>query len=267
MIDSHCHLAGDEFVDDLDVVIARAIEAGVTGAICILDAGNGVERDRQPGLLARWPALRFAAGVHPHRAAACGDADAVERLVRDALAGSRACALGEVGLDYHYDFAPRDVQRAIFGRQVEVARSLGLPLIIHTREADADTLDVLAQAGGGQVRGVFHCFTGDAALAHAALDLGFHLSFSGILSFPRAEALRAVAAGVPRDRVLVETDSPYLAPVPVRGRRNEPAWVVRVADALATVWQVPVADVIRQTTANVEAVFGSAPTDGRYGAR
>lgn len=267
MIDSHCHLAGDEFVDDLDAVIARAIEAGVTGALCILDAGNGVECDRAPGLVARWPAVRFAAGVHPHRAAACGDVEAVEQLVRDALTTAGACALGEVGLDYHYDFAPRDVQRAVFARQVEVARALGLPLVIHTREADADTVDVLAQAGGGEVRGVFHCFTGDAALAHAALDLGFHLSFSGILSFPRAEALRAVAAGVPHDRVLVETDSPYLAPVPFRGRRNEPAWVVKVAETLATVWQVPVADVIGQTTANVEALFGGSAHVGRYGAR
>ncbi len=259
MIDSHCHLAGDEFVADLDAVVARAQAAGVRGAICILDAGDRVELERVAALRSRWPALRFSAGVHPHRAAASGPIDGIAPLVRAALAASGACAVGEVGLDYHYDFAPRDVQCAVFERQVHLARTLDLPIVVHTREADDDTVDVLRRAGGGQVRGVLHCFTGDAALAAHALDLGFYISFSGIVTFPRAGALRDVAASLPRDRVLIETDSPYLAPVPHRGKRNEPAHVAHVADTLATLWQVPVEDVVRQTTHNVEALFGAAP--------
>jgi TatD DNase family protein len=259
MIDSHCHLAGDEFVDDLDLVITRAQAAGVQGALCILDAGNRVELDRVPALRARWNELRFSAGVHPHRAGECGAPDEVEQLVRQVITDTGACAIGEVGLDYHYDFAPRQVQQAVFARQVALACHLDLPLVIHTREADADTLAVLREAGQGRARGVLHCFTGDAALAAAAIALGFHVSFSGILTFPRAEALRAVAAGLPRDRVLIETDSPYLAPVPFRGRRNEPAWVGRVAETLAAVWQRPVDEVVGQTTATYDALFGVAP--------
>lgn len=268
MIDSHCHLAGDEFVADLDAVIVRARGAGVVDAICILDAGNRVELERVAALRTAWPTVRFSVGVHPHRAAECGPVDAVEQLVRDAMAASGACAVGEVGLDYHYDFAPRDVQRAVFERQVELATTLDVPVIVHTREADADTIDVLRRTGQGKVRGVFHCFTGDAALARAALDLGFYVSFSGIVTFPRAQALRDVAAHLPRDRVLIETDSPYLAPVPHRGKRNEPAYVAYVAATLASVWQLPVEDVIRQTTSNVEALVGAAPRQAAHdGAR
>lgn len=257
MIDSHCHLAGDEFADDLDLVVRRAQDAGVQGVLCILDAGNRVELDRVPVLRQRWPGIRFSVGVHPHRAGACGDVDEVERLVRQQVRAAGACAIGEVGLDYHYDFAPRDVQRAVFARQVQLALDLDLPLVVHTREADADTIAVLRDAGGGQARGVLHCFTGDAVLAAEALAIGFHVSFSGIVTFPRADALRAVAAGLPRERVLIETDSPYLAPVPFRGRRNEPAWVGQVAETLAEVWGMPVADVRRQTTATFETLFGA----------
>lgn len=259
MIDSHCHLAGDEFVDDLDLVVTRAQAAGVQGVLCILDAGNRVELDRVPGLRRRWAGIRFSAGVHPHRASACGDVDEVERLVTHVVRECEASAIGEVGLDYHYDFAPRDVQQAVFGRQVQLACALGLPLVVHTRDADADTIAVLREAGGGQARGVLHCFTGDAALAAEALAIGFHVSFSGIVTFPRAEALRDVAAALPHDRVLIETDSPYLAPVPFRGRRNEPAWVGQVAETLAGVWGRPVADVRRQTAATFETLFGAAP--------
>lgn len=261
MIDSHCHLAGDEFQDDLDDVVGRAREAGVRGALCILDAGHGGERDRVGRLRESWPSLRFSAGVHPHRAAACGPVDTLATLVGDAVDEVQACAIGEAGLDYHYDFAPRDVQRQVLGEQVRLARARRLPLIIHTREADTDTVAILRDEGAADVGGVFHCFTGDAQLAEAALGLGFHLSFSGILTFPRATALREVAAATPRDRVLIETDSPYLAPVPHRGQRNEPARVVHVAETLAGIWQVPVVEVATQTTANFEALFG-----GRDGA-
>jgi TatD DNase family protein len=255
MIDSHCHLADDVFAADAAAVMARAETAGVLGAICILEATACVELERAVALRTAWPALRFTAGVHPHRAAAGGDEETVTRIVTEALEAVDGCAIGETGLDYHYDFAPRDVQRRVFAAQIRLARARDLPLIIHTREADADVIGVLAAEGGRAVRSVFHCFTGDAALASAALDLGACLSFSGILTFPKAEALRAVAAQVPRDRVLIETDSPYLAPVPHRGTRNEPAHVTRVAAVLADLWQVPVEEVVRQTTATARTLF------------
>ncbi len=256
LIDTHCHLAGDEFVDDLPDVIARARAAGVVGAICILDALARVELDRVPMLRAAWPGVRFAAGVHPHQAGKVAVED-VARIVTLALDESGAAALGEIGLDYHYDFSPREVQRDVFARQVALAVERDLPVVIHTREADADTLAVLDAAGGGRARGVFHCFTGDQALADAAVARGFHVSFSGIVTFPRAEALRAVAATVPTTHWLVETDSPYLAPAPHRGGRNEPARVATVLEVVAAVRQLSLADAVAQAAANTTAVFGS----------
>ena len=167
-----------------------------------------------------------------------------------------ACAIGEIGLDYHYDLSPRDVQREVFRQQVRLRREQRLPVIIHTREADEDTIAILREEGRAQVSGVFHCFSGTAALARAALDLGFHLSFSGIVTFPKATGLRQIAADVPAERLLVETDCPYLAPVPRRGKRNEPAWVVHTAAAVAAGagnHGFPRLD--RQTTANFERLF------------
>lgn len=255
LIDTHCHLAGDEFVDDLAAVIARAQEAGLTRAICILDAVNGVERSRVGGLRAAWSALDFALGVHPHHAAAVRVAE-VSATVAAGLDEVAAVALGEVGLDYHYDFAPRDQQRDVFAAQVELAVTRDLPLVIHTREADADTVAVIDEAGEGRSRGVFHCFTGDQQLADAALDRGFHLSFSGIVTFPRAGTLREVAARVPADRWLVETDSPYLSPAPQRGGRNEPARVAQVLATMAQVRGLSLEDAAAQALANATLVFG-----------
>ena len=255
LIDTHCHLAGDEFAEDLDDVIARAGEAGVTAAVCILDAMSVVERSRAADLRARWPAIRFAAGVHPHQAARLAVAD-VRGVVDEALTECEAVALGEIGLDYHYDFAPREVQQQVFAAQVRLAVERALPVIIHTREADADTLAVLDEAGAGQVRGVFHCFTGDAALADAAVARGFFVSFSGIVTFPRAGALREVAARVPADRWLIETDSPYLSPAPQRGGRNEPARVARVLETVAQVRGLSADTAAQQATSNAAVLFG-----------
>jgi TatD DNase family protein len=257
MIDSHCHLADDDFVGDLPAVIERAQAAGVEQALCILDVGSAEEAARVPRLRELWPAVRFSAGVHPHHAGAyAGDLDRVQSTVEQALASNDAVrAIGETGLDYHYDFAPRDIQRDVFARQVELARRLNLPIIIHTREADADTLEILRSAGQGEVRGVFHCFSGDDALARAGLDLGFHLSFSGIATFPRAESLRAIARWVPANRILIETDSPFLAPPPYRGKRNEPAWVARVAEVLSDARGEPVQDLRTRTADNFRTLF------------
>jgi TatD DNase family protein len=257
VIDSHCHLADDVFVEDVGAVIDRAREAGLTGALCILDAGTAPELERVPRLRELWPALRFSAGIHPqHAKDYAGRLDSVPDVVRRALGVSEDVrALGEIGLDYHYDFSPRDVQLEVFRAQVALACEVDLPIVVHTREADEDTVRVLREAGQGRVRGVFHCFTGNEALARAALDLGFFLSFSGIATFPRAEALRSVLRLAPPDRVLIETDSPYLAPPPYRGKRNEPAWVARVAETLAEALREPVEAFRARTAENFTRLF------------
>jgi TatD DNase family protein len=257
MIDSHCHLADEVYAQDLEAVVARAREAGVARVLCILDAGSEEEAARAVSVETRWEAARFATGVHPHQAGRYADEPPeAARIVSASLARNRSVrALGEMGLDYHYDFAPKEVQREVFASQVNLALERDLPIVIHTREADADTLAILRQFGSARLRGVFHCFTGDEALARAALDLGFHVSFSGIVTFPRAQALRDVAAFVPDDRLLIETDSPFLAPVPHRGKRNEPAWVAAVADALARIRAVTPAALIARTSSNFAGLF------------
>ena len=209
--------------------------AGLTHALCILAAENPVEAGRARELTRLWPALRFGIGLHPHQAGQFSGREAdVVPLVRSAIASiPEARALGEIGLDYHYDFAPKDVQQEVFRLQIRLARELDLPIIIHTREAEDDTLAILREESGGSVRGVMHCFTGTRRLAEEALALGMHISFAGIVTFPKGANVRDVAALVPADRLLCETDSPYLAPTPYRGKRNEPAWVVRVAEELA----------------------------------
>ena len=254
LIDSHCHLAGAEFVEDLALVVSRAREAGVQKAVCILEAEDAEELQRVPAIRNTWSTVAFATGIHPHHAGKfAGDPPAAHRTVEQALDSSGACALGEIGLDYHYDFAPRDVQQELFRLQLRLANDRQLPIIIHTREATADTFQVIREEGG---RGVFHCFTGDERMAQEALSLGFYLSFAGILTFPKAGDLRQVAAGVPLDRLLSETDSPYLAPVPFRGKRNEPAHVVRVVETLAELHGLSRDGMAGQIRGNFAALFG-----------
>jgi TatD DNase family protein len=256
MIDSHCHLADDGFESDLDAVVGRAKDAGLTAALVILSAGDEAEAARARKVAVVWSAVRFATGVHPQSAGAfAGRATASADVTRAHAEAFAACGIGEIGLDYHYDFAPRDVQREVFAAQLALAKTLDRPVIIHTREATDDTFDVLAEAGGE--RGVFHCFTGDADMARRAVDIGFHVSFSGILTFPRAESIREAARFVPDDRLLVETDSPYLAPVPFRGKRNEPAYVARVVEALAEVRGMAATALAEQTRRNFDGLFGS----------
>jgi TatD DNase family protein len=170
-------------------------------------------------------------------------------------------AVGEIGLDYHYDFSPRDVQREVFAAQVSLAVDLGKPVVIHTREATDDTLAVLRDAGGGRVRGVMHCFSGSTDDARRALELGFFISLAGILTFPRAGALRDVAAFVPDDRLLVETDAPFLAPVPHRGKRNEPAWLAETVSHLAALRSRPVDEIGARVSSNFDALVGSGRVD------
>lgn len=255
MIDSHCHLAGTEFTADLPAVVARASAAGVTAALCILSDWNDEEDTAIARLRSLWPQVRFATGIHPHNAGAEAPA-AAERVqaVEQRIEQLGAVAVGEIGLDYHYDFAPREVQQQVFRAQVALARRLSVPIIIHTRDATEDTLRILREEGA--VKGVFHCFTGDRDMARAVLDLGFHVSFAGIVTFPRAEPLRDAARLVPEDRLLVETDSPYLAPVPLRGKRNEPAFVAHVVSRLAEVRGVEAHTLGETTARNFAALFG-----------
>jgi TatD DNase family protein len=255
VIDSHCHIAGPEFADDLDVVVGNAAAAGVAGALVILAADDEPELAQAGVVASRWPAVRFSIGVHPHAAGKfAGDPSAAARVVATALdAQPRSRGLGEIGLDYHYDFAPRDIQQEVFRRQIRLASERRLPIVIHTREAEDDTFRILAEESASL--GVFHCFTGDRAMARRALDAGFHVSLAGIVTFPKALELKEVARMVPIDRLLVETDSPFLAPVPHRGSRNEPARVVRVAEVIAELRGTTADEIDTATSRNFERLF------------
>jgi TatD DNase family protein len=253
-IDSHAHLADPAFDDDREEVIARARQTGAEAIVCI---GESLAAARRAAMIAAahprfcW----FTAGVHPHDAA---EFDAARDLaeIREQVAGG-AVAIGECGLDYHYDHSPRDVQRAAFGAQLALAGELGRPVVVHTREAEADTLAMVREAAAAGVRGVLHCYTGSIGLAHVALDGGWYVSFSGIITFKKwtDEALLRL---VPDDRILVESDSPYLAPVPHRGERNEPAWVSFTVARLAAARGVEAASLGARTARNARRLFGLA---------
>jgi TatD DNase family protein len=257
LVDSHCHIAGPEFVDDLDEVIARATAAGVTHALVILAADDQPEIDQAQVVASRWNGARFSIGIHPHAAAKfAADPDSAARSVAAAIdAQPLTRGLGEIGLDYHYDFSPRDVQQAVFARQIALARERRLPIVIHTREAEDDTFRILEDGHASDVPVVFHCFTGDRAMARRALDAGYDLSLAGIVTFPRALELQEVARLVPLDRLLIETDSPFLAPVPYRGTRNEPAHVTRVAEVIAELKGVTQAEIAAVTAENFVRIF------------
>jgi TatD DNase family protein len=257
MIDSHCHLADEAFAADLEEVVRRARDAGLERAFVILAAGDANEAARAARVETLWPDVRCAIGVHPHSAHAfAGRVDEVASVVRTQLdATPSARAIGEIGLDYHYDFSPRDVQHGVFRAQVRLARERRLPVVIHTREADEDTIAILREEGGGEVTGVLHCFTGTPALRDAGLALGLYISVAGILTFPKAQDLRDTVRAVPVERLLTETDSPFLAPVPHRGKRNEPAHVARVVEALANVQNMDAGELGRRTAANFHTLF------------
>jgi TatD DNase family protein len=252
LVDSHCHLDMPQFDADRDEVVARAREAGLREML-IVGGVDGEEGHRRALRVAESLGLPASAGVHPH------EAKLADEAVYDELRGlaqeRRIVAVGEIGLDFHYDYSPRPVQREAFRRQVRLARQVGLPVIIHTREADQETAALLEEEGAGEVRGVIHCFTGGHELARRALALGFYISFSGIVAFPRSEVIQAAAKEVPRDRLLVETDAPFLAPPPYRGRRNEPAFVVEVARKVAALRGTSLDDVAAAAGENYARLF------------
>lgn len=248
--DSHAHIDGPEFDADRVEVIERAHAAGVK---TILNVGTG---DPHSGVferaieLGRNNASIFSAiGVHPHDARFYDDQ--AESLIKELLARERVVAWGEIGLDFHYDNSPRDVQMDAFKRQLRAARECDVPVIIHTREAEAETVEILrSEYAGAERRGVFHCFTGSKELAQHALELDFFISFSGIVTFRKAEDLREIAKQVPLENLLIETDCPFLAPVPHRGNRNEPAYVVEVARCIAELRGLQIDEVAHVTTEN-----------------
>lgn len=252
MIDSHCHIDLEQFDDDREAVVERAREAGLAEMLVVggVDESDGLDRALA---VAESFSLPVTAGVHPHeaRVASEGVYDRLKGLARE----GRVVAMGEIGLDFHYDFSPRDAQRQAFRAQIRLAREVGLPVIVHTREADDETASILEEEGAREVGGVIHCFTGGLELARRALALGFCISFSGIVAFPRAEVIQQVAREVPDDRLLVETDAPFLAPPPHRGRRNEPAFVVDVARHVAELRGVEAAAVGTLAQRNYARLF------------
>jgi TatD DNase family protein len=256
LIDSHCHLDFPDFAAELDAVVARARAAGVERMVTI-----STRVARQAELLAiteRFADVYCSVGTHPHYAHEELDISTADLVAR--TRGAKVVALGEAGLDYHYDNSPREAQEHGFRTHIAAARETGLPLVIHTRDADADTARILEEeTGKGAFPAVLHCFTGGPDLARRAIALGLFISFTGILTYKNSDGLRAIAAELPPDRILVETDAPYLAPKSFRGKRNEPAFVVETAKVLAETRGVSLDEIARQTTANFFRLFGKVP--------
>jgi len=252
--DAHAHIDSKSFDEDRLEVIQRAEEAGVTHIVCI-GAADEMKANYTSVKLAEEHANIYATvGVHPHDARIV-DEDCLVEIERLAQ-GPKVVAIGETGLDYHYDHSPRDKQREVFRQFLQMAKNLDLPAVIHTRDADEDTIEILKSENTNGLCGVLHSFTGGRALAETAIDIGWYVSFSGILTFNSAQNLRDIAADLPPEQVLVETDAPYLAPVPKRGRRNEPSYVVHTVDKLAELWKMDPIEVRKLTGANAASFYG-----------
>jgi TatD DNase family protein len=252
-IDSHAHLEMEAFDADRDAVLDRAAKAGLEAIITVGTTLPDCEKAVELARLHR--AVYAAVGIHPHEVKGIGDGtyDALRRLARC----EKVVAIGEIGLDFFYDNAPRDLQLRRFGEQLDIAQGLDLPVIIHDRDAHAETLGLL-RPRQGRLRGVLHCFSGDGAMARECLEMGFYLSVAGPVTFRTADRLREVVTEIPLDRLLIETDAPYLAPQPYRGKRNEPAYIVETARCLAQIRGIPAAEMERLTAANARRLFGLA---------
>jgi TatD DNase family protein len=255
LIDSHCHLVYEGLVERQGEVLSAARARGVTGFLNISTRQR--EWDAVIGVAEREPDVWASVGVHPHEADAHPDLGAAVLIA--ATRHPKVIAIGECGLDYYYDKSDRAAQRERFGAHIEAARTTGLPLVVHTRDAEGDTAEILnREVGKGGVTGVLHCFTGSADLARTALDLGFYISLSGIVTFKNARDLQETAKFVPADRLLVETDAPFLAPVPHRGKPCEPAFVADTADFVAGLRGETFDELARSTSANFFRLFGKA---------
>jgi TatD DNase family protein len=258
LVDSHCHLDFPELADEVEAIVKRAEAAGIGRIVTI---STRVRRHGEVIAIAeRFPSVYCSVGTHPHHAHEELDIVAADLVAR--TAHPKVVAIGEAGLDYHYDFSPRAAQEQGFRAHIAAARETGLPLVIHSRDADARMIEILnEEMGKGAFAAVLHCFTGTRALALAGISLGLYVSFTGILTFKKSDDLRAIAAELPPDRILVETDAPYLAPGRYRGKRNEPAYVVETAKVLAEVKGVSLDEITRQTTENFFRLFSKVPRD------
>jgi TatD DNase family protein len=253
LVDSHAHIQGKEYAGEVEAIIARAREAGVDKIIAVGGAGEMSSNHDAVALADSHENVYATVGMHPHDAKDVGPEEL--KSLRELSVHPKVIALGETGLDYYYSHSPHDVQRRVFAEFIHLARQTGLPLVVHEREAAKDAAELLRAEASGNLRGVIHCFTGNYETACVYLDLGFYLSFTGIITFKNAEALRDVVRQVPLDKLFVETDSPYLTPVPHRGKRNEPAYVRLVAEALAMIKGVSLDEVAQITSGNVRHLF------------
>ena len=262
LVDSHCHLDYNDFAEDFNEVLQHMRDNGVTA---VLNAGNNIDGlDEQLALSEKYPFIYTAVGVHPHNAEEYSYITA-EYLVEKSK-HKKIVGIGECGLDYYYNYSAKETQIKIFIEHIKAAQQSGLPLIIHTRDADQDTIDILAEHyKKAPFSGEIHCFSGSEKLAEFALSIGFYLSASGIITFNKSSDLRDIFAKLPADRLLVETDSPFLAPVPMRGHRNEPANVRYVVEKLAQVQDMAVEKMIEITSTNFYRLFRKASDKGRYG--
>ncbi|TYP57374.1 TatD family hydrolase [Thermosediminibacter litoriperuensis] len=248
LVDVHAHLDDEAFDGDRDQLLEEIKSRGIT----VINSGSDLESSRLSLRLAREYEFVYACvGIHPHEASGvpAGYLEALREMARD----PKVVAVGEIGLDYHYNFSPRDVQKKVFEEQLSLARELGLPVVVHSREAHGDTLEILKKSAVR--KGLMHCYSGSPETAAELLALGFYFSFGGILTFKNAARTREVAAGLPRDRILLETDCPYLSPEPFRGRRNDPTRLPYIAAALAEIWGVPVEEVVEITHRNAVSLF------------
>ena len=253
-VDSHCHLDDKQFNQDRDAVLQRAYEAGLKFILGIGTGEGPPDLEAAIRIADAYPFVFATVGVHPNDAAK--QEEHTFNHLRDLLAHPKVVAVGEIGLDYHWG-VPREIQEPLFRRQLEMAADTGMPVVIHTRDAWEDTLAILReQWTPTKLPCVMHCFTGDARQAEECLELGFYLAFGGVTTFPKSASIREAARVTPADRLLLETDAPYLAPVPYRGKRNEPAFVTHTAAAIASVRNEPPEQVARETTANFQRIFG-----------
>ena len=255
LIDSHCHLDNAQFAGDREAAVRRASEAGVELMMAIGTGEGPPDLEAGLRLAEKYPAFVATGGIHPHDAAKAGDA--TYKDLRAMLRHPKIVAVGEIGLDYHYDFAPRDVQKEVFREQMRIAAEAGKPIVIHTREAWEDTFAMLEEhwAPAG-LPGILHCFTGGVAEVERSLGMGFYLAFGGVVTYPKSVEVQEAAKAVPLDRMLLETDAPYLAPVPMRGKRNEPAFVTHTARRIAELRGISYDEVAAATSANFRRLMG-----------
>lgn len=263
LVDSHCHLNFPDFKDDVDLVVKKAKSKGVCTFLTINTRLSEIKDIQQ--LTKKDPAIFCSVGVHPHEAKEHLQNDPLgenlKKQLQDSLHHPKTIGIGETGLDFYYYNSPKEAQEIVFQRHIEVAKESHLPLIVHTRDAEEETINLLQFHGQGKVRGVIHCFSGSYNLAKHALDLGFYISVSGIITFKKAELLQEVIKKLPLEKLLVETDAPYLAPTPYRGKRNEPSYVIQIAQILSDILNVSFKEVQQVTTNNFFTLFSKAMTN------